>query len=213
MLDGVKTGTRVELSFEAEEGGSRYEFNTTVEDVTGKNQVVLMSPLSGGSVVRLPARKKYQVKFHVGSGMLVFEAELVKNTSKDGEFYTTMNMTGKGKKVQQRAFFRLDIALDITFTMLDDDLKGVEFQGSTRDLSGNGMSFTTDLHIENETEVSISLILDGEYIMLAAKVFGGMKNPAGAHKYLYRASFLSPTDREQDKIVRFINKKQLAFSR
>jgi len=216
MIEHIQTGNRVEISLSSDlkDGPPLFKFITTVDHAKSNNMVAVLPPISPtAGDLRLPTRSGYEMSFFTKSGILVFEAKCVGNEVVDGERFTHFVLTSKGKKVQQRDFFRLPIGMDFTFTVAGEELEGQVFKGKTRDLSGNGMSFTADLKIPDNTEAYISFIFDGEYVLIVAKVFGGKPNDAGLYNFAYRARFTALTDREQEKIIRFINKKQLTSFR
>jgi len=218
VIKHIKTGNRVEISFEdTTNPDKRRKLSTLVEAVLmNKNQVSVLMPMAGPAEkkvkVRLPVGSGYELQFFTDLSIYRFDGAVVEHLILNGEHLTILRLNSAGEKVQLRDFFRHNSAIQFRFNLVDDQLGDIDeiemHQGVTRDLSGGGMSFLSDVLLKDGIEIYANFVLGGEYITLLGKVLGRSEMPSGAYKYQYRTMFLAVPEAEQEKIIKFIHNQQ-----
>ncbi|MCL2398226.1 MAG: flagellar brake protein [Defluviitaleaceae bacterium] len=211
MIKNIKTGNRVEIGFKTDDGNRR-SLVTVVEAVLSDKIVLVMMPMAGGAMVKLPLKSGFEARFYSGGSVIVYDVAILEHPVIDGLFLTKLQLNSTGEKIQLRDFFRVNSSIDFNFTLVrnllqEEDLT-VRNKAMTKDLSGGGMSFVTDLPMEDGTEIYANFVLEGEYIVVLGRVKGMTPTDGALYKYLYRCQFLGMSDMEQEKILKFINNQQ-----
>lgn len=210
LIKSVKTGDRAEIGFKGSDGDRR-RLATIVEAVIGKEVLILM-PMSVGAMVKLPINSGFEARFYTGTSVIVYDVTILEHPIIDGIYLTRLRLDSAGEKIQLRDFYRMNSAIEFSFSLAKEQLDGNDdlklYKALTKDLSGGGMSFVTDLEMEDKTEIYANFVLDGEYIVVLGRAMGKQKAENAAYAYLYRCQFLAMPDLEQEKIVQFINNQQ-----
>ena len=210
MIKHVKTGDRVEIGFKSEKDASRRKLSTIVEAVLSSKEVLIMMPISAGTMIKLPLDRDLEARFYTGSSVIMYDVTAIEHPVIDGSYLTKLRLDSRGERVQLRDFYRITSAIDFNFSLAQDQFAEEEltlYKAITKDFSAGGMSFATDLELEDKTELYANFILDGEYIVILGRAMGRQKS-AGAYKYQYRCQFLALPDADQEKIVKYINNQQ-----
>ena len=213
MVKRIRTGDRVEIGFKSE-AGERRRLATLVEAVLNDKEVLILMPISGGSMVKLPPEKSFEARFYTGTSVYIFDVTILEHPIIDGIYLTKIRMDSLGERIQLRDFYRITSAIEFNFSLATDQFIDTEgsfelYKALTKDFSAGGMSFVSDLSMEDKTEIYANFVLDGDYIVILGRVMGRQRIVGMAYKYQYRCQFLAMPDVEQEKIVKFINNQQL----
>ena len=215
MINRVKTGDRAEIGFKDTEGkggaNSRRRLSTVVEAVLPNREVLILMPISAGTMVRLPMKKEFEARFYSESSVYVFDVTILDHPIIDGQYLTKLRLNSAGERVQLRDFYRINSAIEFNFSIAKDQLNEdgelTLHKAITKDLSGGGMSFVSDASLEDKTEIYANFVLDGEYIVVLGRAMG-RQEAKGLYRYQYRCQFLAMPDMDQEKVVQFINNQQ-----
>ena len=211
MIKSIKTGDRVEIGLKGEKTEGRRKLATLVEAVLNNKEILILMPISAGTMVKLPSDRKFEARFYTGGSVTLFDVSILDHPIIDGMYLTKLQIESEGERVQLRDFYRITSSIEFNFTLAADQFKEEEltpYKAITKDLSGGGTSFVTDLAMEDDTEIYANFVLDGEYIVVLGKVRGKQKAEGAAYKFLYRCQFLALPDMDQEKIVQYINNQQ-----
>ena len=211
MLKRIKTGDRVELGFKDKDGEGRRKLPTVVEAALNDKEILVMMPISAGTMVKLPLDKEFEARFYTGSSVVIYDVTILEHPIIDGLYLTKLRLDSPGEKIQLRDFYRINAAIEFTFSVAKEQLEGgdlVLYKGLTKDFSAGGMSFVSDESLDDKTEIYANFVLDGEYIVVLGRAMGRQRTGSGSFKYLYRCQFLAVPDMDQEKIVKFINNQQ-----
>lgn len=214
MSTKIKTGDRVEIGFKGVENEGRRKLSTVVEAVLNSRDVLILMPMSAGNMVKLPMAMKYEARFYTAdSSVMVYDVSITEHPLIDGIQLTKLCLESAGEKIQTRDFYRINKALEFNFSLVSEQAEAGEnglklYKGVTKDMSGGGMSFVTDLDIEEAAEIYANFVLEGEYIVVLGKVRGQQQAKNSLYSYLYRCQFLAMPDAEQEKIIQYINNQQ-----
>ena len=213
LIKHVKVGDRVEIGFKNDKGEERRKLATVVEAVVNNDrEVLVIMPMSGGTMIKLPLNRQYEAKFYAGSSVFVFDVTIMEHPIIEGVFLTRLRLDSRGQKVQVRDFYRIRTFVDFTFTIASDIIEVDELPimntATTKDLSAGGMSFITDCDLEEGAEIYTNFILDGEYIVLLGKTWGKQLAVNANKKFLYRCKFVAAPEVERGKVAKFVYNQQ-----
>lgn len=211
MINRIKTGDRVELGFKSEDDEGRRKLATLVEAVLFDSEVLVLMPISAGTMVRLPLNRSFEARFYTGTSVYVFDVTILEHPVIDGQYLTKLRLDSEGEKIQLRDFYRINSSIEFNFSIAQAQLVEEElrlFKAVTKDFSAGGMSFVTDIDLPDGTEIYSNFVLDGEYIVVLGRAMGKQKATGASYKYLYRCQFLALPDVDQEKIVKYINNQQ-----
>jgi len=210
LLKRIKTGDRVEIGFKGDHKSERRRLPTTVEVVPNDKEVLVVMPVSAGSLVKLPISRAFETRFYTSSEILVFDATVLEHPIMNGLYLTKFSIDSAGERIPIRNYHRIDSRIEFTFSTVSDDFNITEetlvmHNGVIEDLSGGGMRFVSDFLMNSDTNICANFMLEGEYIVLMCRVLGWQGLKSGGHLYQYRCQFLDTRDPEQDKVIKFIN--------
>ena len=214
MHTKIKTGSRIEIGLKGEENERRRKLATLVEAVLNSREVLILMPMSAGKMVKLPSNMQYEARFYTAtSNVFIYDVSIVEHLVIDGIYLTKLRLESEGEKIQLRDFYRINNAMEFTFSLVKEQIEGDEeghelYKAVTKDMSGGGMSFVTDLEINEDEEIYANFVLDGEYVVVLGRVRGKQPVKDSIYNYLYRCQFLAMPDAEQRKIVQYINNRQ-----
>ena len=116
----ITTGDIVEISH-ANQNKEAKPYITVVDNYDGKITVLVNTPITQGSYVRLPLNETYLVKFISKKGVYEIYASINKYTSEGNIQFTELKLTGKGKRIQQRNYYRLPCSNIVNFHIRIED--------------------------------------------------------------------------------------------
>ena len=207
----IKTGNRVEISY-IRDGAERQKWVTVVEAVIDRERVIVLMPMSGGELVRLPAGGRFEARFYTDLNILLYECEVVGNGNIEGTYFTTLKLLTEGERIQLRNYYRFFGTLDFKFSVLKEitsfDEEPTMYNGVAVDLSGGGMRFVSPKRLAPNTDIHAVLPLSEEYIMALGQILDRVKAVNADRQFQYRVKFLALPDVDREKIVRHINEQQ-----
>ncbi|MDF2873745.1 MAG: ycgR [Sporomusa sp.] len=116
------------------------------------------------------------------------------------------------KKIQQRAFVRVDAALPVQITELIDgkEIEDTRITAVTKDISGGGLQIATTHLWPLDTELMVNVDYPGVGpISLRSKVMRIQQPQPDRALFWIGIKFLEINERDRGNIIKFIFKKQL----
>jgi len=215
MHKHIKAGVRVELNYKNNKVGMRRKYATKVETVLNNSEVLILAPISGRDIIKLVTNEPLEARFYTESSVFSYDALATAHPIIDDVYLTKLQLISTGEKIQTRDFFRVNSKLNFTFSLVNEvmlggkaDKNAPSYFGLTKDLSGGGMSFVSDLNINEGTDIYANFMLGNEYIVVMGKVRGKQEIEDLTYKYQYRCQFLAVPDSDQEKIVYYTNNQQ-----
>lgn len=113
------------------------------------------------------------------------------------------------KKIQLRAFVRIDTVLPVELQVLSEDGSEPVFAASTSDISGGGLRAVSKQQLQVGTNLKVSLDLPGTGVVQGAGVI--VREELLPDRVLYAAGikFTELAEKDRDKIIKYIFRKQL----
>jgi len=185
-------------------------FNSSIQDIQG-NVINIGIPYSKEFPLVLRQEDKVKVIFTTRNGSYAFNTRVTGKVEDNINLYQ-LAYPGEIYRVQQRKFVRLQVLLDIQYSVVGRDDKTTEFNKATVvDLSGNGIRIAVREKIKENTRLvlkfSLPLQQKEETLELLARVIRQQVAETGRGLYHLGLTFEEITKRQQDLIVRFIFEK------
>lgn len=219
----VKINQQIEIEIVTDEP---HKYRTKVENVT-EQFLEILSPMEKGLIISMHNGMSVKVSYFDDLAIYSLYVQVIRQ--RRGELGTvTLGIPTRFSRIQRRNYVRIDTSIEVearkkveTFENGEtppespeepaaDDLIQV-IPGTTMDLSGGGIMFRCNAEVQMGELIEITVFLGGEdNVKAAGKVVRFIKMPAHT-KYLYAVGieFTEITEKERDKIIKYIFKKQL----
>ena len=185
------------------------QYSSRVEEVD-EGKLIIAMPMSKGLPVMLENGGGFYAKVFAETGIYGFNSSLLQKRISPLPVWI-VSIPKEMKKIQQRAFVRLDVSLPVTLeydTEADDE--PVLMKASTKDIGGGGLQLITEqpLQIGKNFLVYIELP-DNEAIQAKIEIVRCYKPMEDRDLYWSAVKFVEINENYRDKIIRFIFRKQL----
>lgn len=164
-----------------------------------KTKLTFEAPMSGTEHIILPHHLAINVIFVSKVGLFHTKVTITKNYSKDDNLYYIADITAPLEKKQQRAFYRLDILLDVQYEQItyeNDEIKILSSgQGTCVNISLGGMCLVCDeqLHAKDKLSLSFSLA-DQPLTFIGEVLYMGEKTEKNNYSHRIRFADLDAAD-------------------
>lgn len=112
------------------------------------------------------------------------------------------------RKIQQRSFVRISAGVPLQYHILPDVEGRAPVTTTTKDISGGGLQLLAKFQLPNGTKLRSQLDLaDLGFINVVCEVVRAEKIPE-SRSYTVAVKFIEITERDREKIVKYIFKKQ-----
>ncbi|MEM5767985.1 MAG: flagellar brake domain-containing protein [Bacillota bacterium] len=211
------------IEIEIKHGVYQGVYHSRIEEI--KDDVLEIAiPSKQGRLLPLPAGTWFIGKVIQGGSMYIFKSVIQHVSLQQNVPIWAIRQPQEVEKIQRREFVRMDVRLPVFVKIHVEDenflaiegkkyfakeLEVKEWEASTKDISGSGAKIITKFHIPEETVVSLSFQLsETDTFFTQAKIRRSELVNPDLGIYWIGVRFLGLTERERDKIVRFIFKKQ-----
>lgn len=216
-----KVNSNIEI--EIKHGAYQGTYNSRIEEI--KDDILEIAiPSKQGRLLPLPAGTWFVGRISQGGSLYVFKSVIQNVALRQNVPSWIVRCPEEVDKIQRRDFVRVDVRLPIyvkvhveeeIFLTIEGkkysakELNVKEWEANTKDLSGSGAKIITKFNIPEETVVSLNLQLPevGDLVTKARIIRSELVNPE-LGIYWIGAQFFGLTERDRDKIIRFIFKKQ-----
>ncbi len=184
------------------------QYSSRVEEVSESKLLVAM-PMSKGSPVLMETGGHFYAKVFADSGIYGFDTSLLGKMIRPLPLWS-ISIPKEMKKVQQRAFVRLDVSLPAELEYSDENGEIVSLKAATKDLGGGGLQIITDrpLMVRDCFQVYIKLP-DNEAVQAKVEVVRCYKPQEERDLYWSAVKFVEINENYRDRIIRFIFRRQL----
>jgi c-di-GMP-binding flagellar brake protein YcgR len=210
LLDSIKTGDRVEISYSVMPKSMK-PFHTTVEAVLKKKRLLLHAPISMGAIIRLPKEEQYILRFITEKGIYRFQARVIDYSKDDGFPLVSFQVTDNGERIQQRNFFRVQCTINTKFTVMqeiEDGCPPPQYDGVIRDMGGGGIKMLSKHSMEQGTMITVILNIENEMLLAFGEVVKTIFNQGASLPYQYGIKFTALSKTDQEKIIRYLTNEQ-----
>lgn len=224
IADYVKPGDKIDINFLHQNNGKTYK--SSVFDFLGENELEIGMPTEGGRMVMFNIGFECQFYFYTAKGLFTCEAIITNRYKKDNFYLLSAKIKTGLKKFQRREFYRLECMLDFSFYEISKEVAELEtteelFEeivnpeyidkkrlGTTRDLSGGGMRFTTSAPIEVGSKILAVIRLSNEKLdqmfYLVADVIACDAVEKVPDLWVVRTKFEFKNIKDRDLIIRYV---------
>jgi len=216
-----KVNSNIEI--EIKHGVYQGTYHSRIEEI--KDDVLEIAiPSKQGRLLPLPAGTWFIGRIMQGGSMFIFKSVIQHVSLQQNVPMWAIRRPQNVEKIQRREFVRIDVRLPVfvkihveneNFLVIEGkkyfakELENKEWEASTKDISGSGAKIITKFNIPEETVVSLNFQLPdiGTFITQAKIRRSELVNP-DLGIYWIGVRFIGLTERDRDKIVRFIFRKQ-----
>lgn len=224
IADYVKPGDKIDINFLHQNNGKTYK--SSVFDFLGENELEIGMPTEGGRMVMFNIGFECQFYFYTAKGLFTCEAVITNRYKKDNFYLLSAKIKTGLKKFQRREFYRLECMLDFSFYEISKEVAELEtteelFEeivnpeyidkkrlGTTRDLSGGGMRFTTSAPIEVGSKILVVIRLANEKLdqmfYLVSDVIACDAVEKMPDLWVMRVKFDFKNIKDRDLIIRYV---------
>ena len=192
-------------------------YSCRVEDLSA-DTIQISWPTDRGTLVPINQNCPLQLSFNTADGPYGLLA-VVRAKQTEPIPILKLRAAGPPEKIQRREFYRTPTAVSVEITVATDQIlhlapdKIRHFRTVTHDISGGGMSIRSETSMQVGTVVEARLSLPDELPAIKAplKVANCVPMPPRGGKHFYRIGmdFLSLTEAERSRIIRYLIKVQM----
>jgi len=212
LFNYIRLGDRVEITTLDSGGGRAYI--SQVEEITGDDELLIHMPILYGQLVKLPANERYSMRFYTEKGTLLFMTEITGYKKEQQFVYMTVKIVSQGERTQNRRFYRFGCLLPLKFAKITEDLSedvvGKEelADGIIKDIGAGGVRFVSNTDIVIHSKIKCIIMLGEECIIAIGIIRRKDYFPKSNYKYQHSVQFLSISQDEQEKIIKFVFAEQ-----
>jgi c-di-GMP-binding flagellar brake protein YcgR len=210
----IGLGTKIELELYDEDGNRIHpalvsQYETYDEE---SNVVEILAPFYEGNIYPVHQYMVMDVIFSKENDTYMFKGEAVQRFNQDNIAMLKVKPITPIRKIQRRAFFRMDCTLNVRYRTLDniiisdDDIKGDgEFsEAKTKDISGGGICMLTDEKLKKSSYIEAFIQLDNEIRFVGEIVRSNVIKKRGKLMYETGVEFKRIENRDREKIIGYI---------
>ena len=186
-------------------------YASLVGDVLSDHQFLVTLPIVRGETIRLPLNHAYVFVFFTPDGLYRAEGRTMQYCTQNNITLVKIEIS-EFEHVQRRNFYRVGVVLPFIYTLLtcpDADMSGSArvYEGTVRNLSGNGIRFSTDKMLTGGDRILCRFSFDGAPVSAEGEILSTDRQTDGKQgkdAYINRLKFVDLDDRMQDKIVGYV---------
>ena len=216
MMD-IKTigiGTRLELElFNSKGEKQRPLLVSQFEGMLSQNEIEVVAPIYEGKIYPVHTGTIIDVCYEKNGDMYLFQAKSMERKYKGKIAVIILEVLTNPKKIQRRAYYRLNVLLDVACRnydsiLLEPEDRGDYIQCLTKDISGGGVCLVLDERIPEGTFVDCRIPLGG-IVEFTGKVVRVIPfKHSGITKYETGIEFTKISNKSRENIISFIFQKQ-----
>lgn len=215
-IKDIKLGTKFELTvIDSYNNHSDKIYISQLEEILDSNTIIISTPIHEGNIVPISVDSHIRIVFFHTKGLFTFNGIVRSRGRRDNILILKVEAETKLKKIQRRNFFRFEWLMNVKFRVIEDENKRYA-EGETpyidtyiRDISGGGVALITTEKQNIGTIIEIQLNLDGDIMTVIGEVVRAEIYENDKNKYEIGIKFIDITQRDRDRIVKFIFHKQI----
>lgn len=208
-LDNIfKVNQRLEVMVEELPGE---HFSSRIEDIS-VNIMTIAMPMRKGHPVHIGRGTRFWGRVFLENGVYEFRSFMLEKRIYPLPVWVISKPTDV-RKIQQRAFVRIDAMLPVEFKVINDENQDNQIiRAITKDISGGGLRIVNKhpLKLGNILQMNIDLPEFGP-IEVAAETVRVDKPDQDNDIYWIGVKYLNLPESLRSKIIKFVFKKQLEF--
>ncbi len=182
-------------------------YRTRIEEITSKSLIIGM-PFDKGVPVFASVGRKIYGKVITDSSPYVFISYLLEKQIAPLPIWI-IDYPAEITKIQQREVVRIDVKLNVTVTLIDEE-DALPEQLIVNDISAGGVRLVSPRTYPNGTKLLVAIKLsDQETIEVLGEVIRSEQPLSDASVYWVGVKFTGIHERQRNKIVKFVFQKQL----
>lgn len=209
-LDSIfKINQRISVIVPGKDGLAE-QYHSRIEDITPHNMTIAM-PMSKGYPVMIRRGEVFLGRTVAGGMAFEFTSSLLARELEPLPIWiiaTPYNI----KKIQQRAFVRIDTSLPVQIVKLEEDqsVEAPVIQAVTKDISGGGAQIATTHQWELGTQLMVTIAYpEIGPLTIKSEVVRVQQPQSDRVLFWVGIKFLDISEKDRGNIIRFIFKKQL----
>jgi len=216
-------GTKFEIEMFNRDGERAIPpFSSKLENILDENTIVVNAPIFKGEIFPVHIGWKVNVYFTQKKNLYFFPAKIVGRSKKEEIPLMDIEITENITRIQRRNFFRLNLSLpvkyreyDPTLTKNKEDEQGEYKESTTIDVSGGGISLTTDEKLETDKVIEGRLTLPNhkEIVFIGKIVRSERFFEINPDKYKTAIKFSSIDNMNKESLIRYLHKEQIKLIR
>lgn len=196
---------------------------SSVHDIESERKLTITNPMIKSRLIPLHSGERYNAYFYTNK-IYTAPVEVVKSRSEGNIRVVDLKLTADIEKYERRAFFRLETSIPVRYLVLTaenaNDFKEATkngtllrmagfVEGTTLDISGGGIRFTSKSEIAPDAMVITHLVAESSsgqkknYIFLGKLVRTGLLNNQRG-RYEHSMKFVDMKQEAREEFVRFI---------
>ena len=208
-IDHLRTGAKVYLHKRGDTSSGG--ILTRVEQlIPEKQEICVYSPKVNGRLVSLSEDEQYYLRLVTDASIFRYRVKFLTHGDIDGFDISGFKLLDGGEKTQRREAYRFNLNSMVIFTVVyTDGNQSEKITGMVVDLSAGGAKIYTDRKVSKGELLNIDLRLDDDQIIAFGDVRTATDLPAKSKfAYQYGVRFAMMAESDQEKIIRFMYKKQ-----
>ena len=220
----LKPGDKIDIHFLHQTNGKVYK--SGVFDFLSDNEIEILMPTDGGKMVMFNVGFECLFYFFTDKGTYTAEAIITNRYKRDNFYLLSAKLRSAIKKFQRREYFRLECLIDFSYysipqeviktstpdevikTIVKPEYNALRRLGTTKDISGGGMRFTTMEKLEIGSKVLSVIQLSNEkmdhmfYLITDIISCDPVESMPGL--WVARGKFKFRNKNERDWIIRYV---------
>lgn len=209
----VRINQPIEIEIQLHSGPIRYK--SRVEGILDTNLIV-GAPIVRGEIIPIKAGKDVTISYLDNIALYTFDTKVLAVNLKPIPTIT-LDKPRNVRRVQRRNFVRIDSKIPITYRKLQEDLKKAPevYEGTTIDISGGGIMFSTTIKPNLNDLLEINLELPDQIKIIAVGKVVRVFDKRIDKKTIYSVGveFTIIEEADRDKIIRYIFNQQRELRR
>jgi c-di-GMP-binding flagellar brake protein YcgR len=207
--EDIKINQLLEIEIE----GEKQRLASRVEEIKD-NYLYISMPMRKGALVPLWPGQEIKLIFRDRFSTVGGSSKVI-SRRRDPLPYLVVNKPERFFPVnQKREYVRLQVSLMVRFRTINEDNNGVNqedaiYQGNTLDISAGGLLMTTRALLKKDQMIELELQLpDQDSVFCKSRVIRVWDRKRETDDFRVAIEFENITDRQKDKIFKFIFQKQ-----
>ena len=211
----IKSGAKVYLHRWGDNSGKGVLTRIEVQ-IPDKKEVLVYAPQVNGRVMNLNTDMYYDLRMFGDTAEYRFKVKFLAHDEIDGFPISRFKLMHDGEKKHRREVFRLNLDAMVMFSIINEDGNQSEKdEGKVVDLSAGGVKIHTNRKIDKGELLNLSIQLENDAVIAFGDIKHAEPAPLSASKlkrkysYQYGIRFVTLTDSDEEKIIRFLYQKQM----
>jgi len=184
------------------------KYPSRIEELTTQNMIIAM-PMSKGQPIFLTTGSKFTGRLIDNGSVYQFTSTFIDKRLQPLPVWI-VSQPYDIKKIQQRAFVRIDVMLQAEMQIISDSEDTYPIQVVTKDISGGGVRLVCKKTVKLGTKLQLTInIPDSGYISAISEVVRVEQPKSDLPVFWVGTKFVDIKENSRSKIIKYIFKKQL----